>query len=201
MKRSWAARAGALLFWLAVWQTAAMAVGQEVFLVSPVRALETLVRLLPTGAFWSRVGFSSGRVLLGFFLGAACSVPLAAAAYRLRWVELLLAPVIQLVKATPVASFIILALVWVRGKNLSILIGFLMVLPVLYGAVRTGLESADPQLLEMARVSLKCSGYILLRNEYIFRSVFRRYEPESSRIGLKDSFQAHSLTLAVFPSF
>ena len=152
MKRSWAARAGALLFWLAVWQTAAMAVGQEVFLVSPVRALETLVRLLPTGAFWSRVGFSSGRVLLGFFLGAACSVPLAAAAYRLRWVELLLAPVIQLVKATPVASFIILALVWVRGKNLSILIGFLMVLPVLYGAVRTGLESADPQLLEMARV-------------------------------------------------
>ena len=63
-----------------------------------------------------------------------------------------LAPVMQLVKATPVASFIILALVWVSGKSLSILISFLMVLPVLYGAVRTGLESADPQLLEMARV-------------------------------------------------
>ena len=50
-------------------------------------------------------------------------------------------------------------------------------------------------------VSLKCSRYILLRNEYIFRAVFRRYEPESSRICLEDSFQAHSLTLAVFPSF
>ncbi len=59
----------------------------------------------------------------------------------------------QLVKATPVASFIILALVWVSGKSLSILISFLMVLPVLYGAVRTGLESADPQLLEMAGCS------------------------------------------------
>ena len=77
---------------------------------------------------------------------------LAVAAERWLWVDAMLAPVMQLVKATPVASFIILALVWVSGKSLSILISFLMVLPVLYGAVRTGLESADPQLLEMARV-------------------------------------------------
>ena len=59
---------------------------------------------------------------------------------------------LQLVKATPVASFIILALVWVRGSSLSVLISFLMVLPVLYGAVRTGIRAADPQLLEMAKV-------------------------------------------------
>ena len=64
----------------------------------------------------------------------------------------LLAPVLQLVKATPVASFIILALVWVRGASLSVLISFLMVLPVLYGAVRTGIGSVDVQLLEMAKV-------------------------------------------------
>ena len=58
----------------------------------------------------------------------------------------------QLVKATPVASFIILALVWVRGSALSVLISLLMVLPVLYGAVRTGIAGADVQLLEMAEV-------------------------------------------------
>ena len=152
MKRSWAARAGALVFWLGVWQAAAMAIGQEVFLVSPLRALATLAGLLPTADFWGRVAFSSGRILLGFLLGAVSSVLLAAAAHRLSWVELLLAPVMQLVKATPVASFIILALVWVRGSSLSTLIGFLMVLPVLYGAVQTGIRSADPQLLEMAQV-------------------------------------------------
>ena len=118
----------AVVFWLVVWQGAAMAIGQEVFLVSPL------------------------HILLGFVLGGVCSVLLAVAAERWLWVDAMLAPVMQLVKATPVASFIILALVWVSGKSLSILISFLMVLPVLYGAVRTGLESADPQLLEMARV-------------------------------------------------
>ena len=143
---------GAVLFWLAVWQCAAAAIGQEVFLVSPVQALRTLVQLLPQADFWYRVGFSSGRILLGFGLGAGCSIVLAVLAEVLPAAEALLAPVMQLVKATPVASFIILALVWVRGASLSVLISFLMVLPVLYGAVRTGIRAADPQLLEMAKV-------------------------------------------------
>ena len=142
----------AVAFWLAVWQAAAMAIGQEVFLVSPVQALRTLVQLLPRADFWQRVGFSSGRILLGFVLGAVVSVVLAVCAARWSAADALLAPVMQLVKATPVASFIILALVWVRGASLSVLISFLMVLPVLYGAVRTGIQSADPQLLEMTKV-------------------------------------------------
>ena len=151
-KKSIPARLAAAAFWLALWQWAAMAVGQEVFLVSPMRALATLARLLPTADFWGRVAFSSGRILGGFALGCGCSVALAAAARLSRTVELLLDPVMQLVKATPVASFVILALVWVRGRELSILISFLMALPVLYSAVRTGIASADVQLLEMARV-------------------------------------------------
>ena len=145
-------RAGAVLFWLAVWQAAAMAIGQEVFLVSPVQALRCLLRLLPQADFWHRVGFSAGRILLGFGLGVVCSAALAVAAEICPAAEILIAPVLQLVKATPVASFIILALVWVSGRSLSILISFLMVLPVLYSAVRTGIESADVQLLEMAQV-------------------------------------------------
>ena len=144
--------AAAVVFWLAVWQLAAAAIGQEVFLVSPLQAAGTLVQLLPQPDFWQRVGFSAGHILLGFLLGAVCSVVCSVAAERWVWVDALLSPVMQLVKATPVASFIILALVWVSGKSLSILISFLMVLPVLYGAVRTGIESADLQLLVMARV-------------------------------------------------
>lgn len=142
----------AALFWLAVWQAAAMAVGQEVFLVSPVQAVRTLLQLLPRPEFWQRIGFSSGRILLGFLLGTGCGAVLAVLAEASPAADILLAPLMQLVKATPVASFIILALVWVRGAWLSVLISFLMVLPVLYSAVRTGIRSADPQLREMARV-------------------------------------------------
>ena len=122
-RRLWLAAVG---FWLVVWQCAAMAIGQEVFLLSPVQALGTMLELLPQAEFWQRVGFSAGRILLGFGLGAVCSVALSVAAERWVWMEALLAPVMQLVKATPVASFIILALVWVSGSSLSILISFLV---------------------------------------------------------------------------
>ena len=111
-RRLWLA---AVVFWLAVWQAAAMAIGQEVFLVSPVQALRTLLELLPRADFWQRVGFSSGRILLGFVLGAVVSVVLAVCAARWSAADALLAPVMQLVKATPVASFIILALVAVSS--------------------------------------------------------------------------------------
>ena len=145
-------RAGAVLFWLAVWQCAAMAVGQEVFLVSPVQAVRTLLQLLPQAEFWQRVGFSSGRILLGFGLGVAVSIVLAVAAQAWHTADVLLAPVLQLVKATPVASFIILALVWVRGSALSVLISFLMVLPVVYTNTLAGIRETDARLLEMAAV-------------------------------------------------
>ena len=107
-----------------------------------MQAIGTLVELLPQAEFWQRIGFSAGRILLGFGLGALSSAVLAVAAEKWEWVDALLAPVMQLVKATPVASFIILALVWVSGSSLS----------VLYSAVRTGIGSADRQLLEMAQV-------------------------------------------------
>ena len=114
------------------------------------------IQILAASVFWLGVwqaaAVSAGRILLGFGLGVLSSAVLAVAAEKWEWVDALLAPVMQLVKATPVASFIILALVWVRGASLSVLISFLMVLPVLYGAVRTGIQSADPQLLEMTKV-------------------------------------------------
>ena len=142
----------AVAFWLAVWQAAAMAIGQEVFLVSPVQALRTLVQLLPRADFWQRVGFSSGRILLGFVLGAVVSVVLAVCAARWSAADALLAPVMQLVKATPVASFIILALVWLNSQSLSLFISALMVFPPVYLNVLEGICRTDRRLLEMARV-------------------------------------------------
>ena len=62
------------------------------------------------------------------------------------------APAVMVVKAVPVASFIILVLVWVPSRNLSVVISFLMVFPILYTNVLDGILSTDPKLLEMADV-------------------------------------------------
>ena len=57
-----------------------------------------------------------------------------------------------LLKSVPVASFVILALIWAGSANLSVLVAFLVVLPVIYVNTVAGLKSTDRKLLEMAKV-------------------------------------------------
>lgn len=145
--RLWAAA-----FWLLVWQGMSMALGQELLLASPVSALLRLLELAVTAPFWQAVGWSAGRILGGFLLSCLLGVGCAALAARFTWVRELLAPLVATVKAIPVASFIILALVWVTPRNLSLLISALMVFPTVYGSVLEGIAQTDGGLLEMARV-------------------------------------------------
>ena len=121
-------------------------------LASPVKAALRLLELLPTPVFWRAVGTSSARIFGGFLLSCAFAVLLAALAAGKRWLEDLLAPLVAVVKAVPVASFIILALVWLNSRSLSLFISALVVFPPVYLNVLEGVRQTDRKLLELARV-------------------------------------------------
>ena len=157
MKRQRPVRLWAAAFWLLVWEGASLALasttgGRMLLLASPVQALGRLIDLAGTPEFWRAAAFSSLRILGGFFLSCVLAVALAALAARLRWVRELLSPLVAVVKAVPVVSFIILALIFFSSENLSLLISALMVFPPVYLNVLEGIGHTDVQLLEMARV-------------------------------------------------
>ena len=142
----------AVLFWLAVWQAASVVIGQEILLVSPVSVLHRLFFLVREPSFWKTVGFSFSRILIGFFSATVSGAAAAALAYCFTWFRALMAPPVFAVKAAPVASFVILCLIWVPSRNLSVVISFLMVFPVVYLNLLEGLGETNVQLLEMAQV-------------------------------------------------
>ena len=145
-------RPWAVAVWLLVWQVAGMALGQELLLPSPLAALRRLGELALTEPFWRAVGWSAVRILGGFLLACLAGTALAALASRRRCVRELLAPLAAAVKATPVASFIILALVWMNSRQLPLFIAFLMVFPTIYLNMLEGIAQPDGKLLEMAQV-------------------------------------------------
>ena len=147
-------RAGAVVLALSVWQAASWAVGSALLLPGPVTGLGRLCALAVTAAFRRAVAFSFCRIAGGFALALVLAFVLALAAGRWPVVEVLLRPYVLAIKAVPVASFIILALIWMRTSALPLFISFLMVFPILYTNVLAGLRSADSQLLEMARRQL-----------------------------------------------
>ncbi|MGI6030681.1 MAG: ABC transporter permease [Eubacteriales bacterium] len=149
--KGWGQRLLALVFWLLVWQAAAWAMN-SFLLPGPWTVAENLWALCRTGDFWRSIFLSFGRIALGFVLAVGVGTLLAILCHGSGWLRVFVAPLMTVIKATPVASFIILALVFLRSAWLSVFISFLMVLPVVFVNVTQGLSEVDPQLREMARV-------------------------------------------------
>lgn len=145
-------RLWAVAFWLIAWQLAAMALGQRLLLASPVATLLRFGELAQTAAFWRSALFSTGHILCGFGLASASGLLLAGLSARFDWMRQLLSPPLTAIRSVPVASFIIVALIWIPSRRLSVLISFLIALPVLYESVLSAIGQADPMLIEMARI-------------------------------------------------
>ena len=83
-----------------------------------------------------------------------------------RWVRSLVEPLVQAFKAIPVASIVIVVLIWVDSRNLSVIISFMMVFPVLYTNLLSAIESTDSRMVEMG-VSYRLGAYEKLRLIYL----------------------------------
>lgn len=152
MRRREDIRIWAVAFWLIVWQLASVAVGSDILLVSPITVVVRLLQLVTEIAFWKTILFSLVRIAGGFFLAVVSGCLLAALSACFVRIRELLQPLVLAVKTVPVASFIILALVWFSSKNLAVFISFLMVFPVIYTNVLNGIRETSQELLEMAEV-------------------------------------------------
>ncbi|MDD3192798.1 MAG: ABC transporter permease subunit [Oscillospiraceae bacterium] len=137
--------------WLLLWQVAAQAVGQELLLVSPLTMLRQLAQLVRQPVFWQAVFSSCGRIMAGVLLALAVGTVLAALMSRFAFLYAFFRPALQVIKATPIASFIILALVWIKSGALGTFAAFLMVLPMVWANLYEGIAAVDQSLLEMAK--------------------------------------------------
>ena len=135
-----------------LWYALYAVVGQEILFVSPVRVLTRLFELAGQSAFWVSTLASLMRIVLGFLLAVALGVTIAVLAKLSAFVYDLLHPVIRVIRATPVASFIILALIWLSEGSVPVFASFLMVFPIVWENVYKGIQNTSGHLLEMAKV-------------------------------------------------
>ena len=155
-----------LAFWLGVWEALALLVGKELLLPDPLSVLSRLAALAASGGFWRTAAVSLGRILLGGVCGIILGTLLAAVTCRFSPVRALLSPLLTIARSTPVASFILLVLIWVGRDILPCVIVIVMVAPVVWANVSAGVAGTDPQLLALARV-YRFGSWKTLRLVYI----------------------------------
>lgn len=141
---------GVVLFWLALWQTAAMIVGNPLILPAPTETLMRLLELASEGEFWVFTGLSLLRIFVGILTAIPTAGIFAALCSKFNIADALFAPAVTLMKSTPVVSFILIAIFIVDRSVIPSAITFMMVFPVLYENVREGISQTPKELLQMA---------------------------------------------------
>lgn len=156
----------AILFWFGIWWVLAAAVQQPLLLPSPAAVFPRLISLIRQSGFWEIVGGSLWSIMTGILWAVLLGVMLAVLTCRFSLLDILCAPILTVVKSTPVASFIILVLIWIGRDRVPAVISGLMVLPVIWNNVSTGLRNIDHDLLEMTALYRLRPG-ITLRRLYV----------------------------------
>ena len=145
-------RAASLIFWLAVWSVASHIIENDIFLPSPVYVIKRFFELVVTYNFFVTVWITVGRILTGFFVALSTGIILAVFSGIFKPFRILFAPFMTALKSVPVASFVILALLWFKSEYLSSFISFIMVLPIIYLNVLNGIDACDDKITDMAKV-------------------------------------------------
>ena len=145
-------KVGAALLALTFWEIAALLIHQRILLVTPVAVARRLCTIWRVEGFARAIWFSFSHIAGGFLLGLILGCLLAYLAAKHPVVETLLWPWMATIKSVPVASFVVICLIWLSARNLSVFISFLIVIPIIYQNVLEGLRAENREMQEVATV-------------------------------------------------
>ena len=141
-----------LIFWLSVWELLSRTLDVSFIFPNVFDTAKAFFALITTSVFQKSVIYSLLRVLLGFLFGLTAGIVLALIAFRFSLCRSLIFPMISVIKATPVASFIMVLWCFIGGSPVPIVIGALMVTPLVFHNLFDALQTKNDELAEVCAV-------------------------------------------------
>lgn len=173
--------------WFLVWAIVSRIIQNKILLAGPIETLQALCKLVSTGSFWNACLGTILRIAFGYLTGMLLGILLATFSAGKSWIEEILEPMITLMKAVPVASVVVIFLIWWGSGNLAIAISFFMAFPNFYLNTLEGIRSTDKKLLEMAKIFMMPA-----RNQffYIYRPTLRPFWDSAIKLSVGMSWKA-----------
>ena len=141
-----------LAFWLLLWQIISLVVDRSFLIPSVTETFLALIDVIASKSFFKVVLFSLARILAGLLLGTLAGILLSFLSYKFEAVYLLISPLVSVIKSTPVATFIVILWIMLSANALTIVIAFLMVMPIIWQNLMDGYRSIDKDLSEVCDV-------------------------------------------------
>ena len=141
-----------LLFWLGLWAIASFRINNSFILPSPFKVIKAVFDLFKDPDFLLITAQSLGRIFMGILVAILIGIILAVITVRFSFINTLITPFMSTVKATPVASFIFIAIIFMSRNVLPAFITVLLVLPIIWTNISSGIRSTSKDLLEVAKI-------------------------------------------------
>ena len=140
------------LFYFIIWQMIAMIVNQSVILPSFLDVLNRLVYILSDVSFYNHLFITLFRVILGTLSAFVLSFIFAILSYDFKLINQALKPLVLVSKTIPNITYILLVLIWFSREMSVFFVTLLILFPVLYTQISTGLLGINPEHLEVLKL-------------------------------------------------
>lgn len=141
-----------ILLWVLIWFIVSLIIDNALLFPSPFDVIKALFACLGDSAFYHCVLFSFGRIALGFLIGLLGGFLLGILSNVCDFLKTFIETFIRIIKSIPVASIVVLLLIWFDAGALSTIVSALLCLPLFYQGTLLGYESTDQKLIYMAKV-------------------------------------------------
>lgn len=123
------------------------------------------------------------RLFISLIFSTFFSLLLGTLSFKYKVIDILLFPIISFLKAVPTIAIIILVLIWSDIDKVPMIVGFLILFPILYEQIFSGIENTDKKLLKMSNI-FKVKKIDIIKNIYIPSIYFSISSTLPSLIGL-----------------
>ncbi len=139
-----------------LWHIAASIIDFSYLLPQPMKVFGAFFGLLTEGVFWRALATSVLYIYAGAVIGMLIGLVIGVLTVLLPPLDTMLSPVFSIIRATPVACFIVLAWILIEAtigaKYLPLVISAMMVAPVMMTGTQGGIRSTPRPLLEAASI-------------------------------------------------
>lgn len=178
-----------------IWFIASIIIDVELILPSPISSIKSLCFYFTKIELYKNLFMSLIRVFISFILSFIVAFLLSILSYRNYHFKKLISPFISIIRGIPTMSIILILIIWMKPSNASIMVTFIVLMPIIYSNIMSSLMMVDASILEMAKI------YNINKKNLIFKIyVPTMYQPlinsasSSISLGLKLVIAAEALS-------
>lgn len=140
------------IIFILLWEFIATSINNEIYLPKIESILRSTKEIVLDKDFIRIILSTFYRTVLSYLIALALAVIFGVLSFAIPLFYYLLNPINSFFKTIPTLVLIVLALVWFDKDKAPYIVGFAIVLPILYEGIRNSFKEIDKNIIEMTKI-------------------------------------------------